>query len=352
MKVNQFVSNFCFGDAISNNVRILKNKFFEKGISGEIYTQFPDEFSSNESRFFREYEGNSENVLIMHGSTYSEIFDFIKTLPDKKVLIYHNITPPDFFRGYSDFFVEHLNKGLLQVRSLSEVFDLALGVSEFNCKNLREMGFQNVQKVPLYIDFSKYSDSAFDSSLGEIFSRKGKNILFVGRMAPNKKQEDIIKVFYLYRKYFDINAHLILAGDFAGMEEYYGRILALISELSLERFVKITGKVSDFDLNYLYRNCDLFLSMSEHEGFFVPVIESFYFNLPVMAYRAGAVSETMGDGGIIFDSKDFISVAENMNKIFSDLDFRTKLLSKQKSSLSNFISSNDDFKILELVRNL
>ncbi len=352
MKVNQFVSNFCFGDAISNNVRIIKNKFLERGVLGEIFTQFPDEYSLKDSRFFREYRGNPENVLVMHGSTYSEIFDFIADLPDKKVLIYHNITPPDFFRGYSDFFVEHLSKGLSQMRDMSKIFDLALGVSGFNVENLRTMGYKNVQKIPLFIDFSKYLNSSEDFSLSDILSKSGKNILFVGRMAPNKKQEDVIKAFYIYRKYFDEKAHLILVGGFDGMENYLSGILALISELGLNDCVKITGKVSDPELNFLYKNCDLFLSMSEHEGFFVPAIEAFYFELPLMCFNAGAIFETTSGGAIFFDEKDFAQVAETMNKVLSDVNFRKDLLSKQKSSLSKFISSNDDFKLFDFIKNL
>jgi glycosyltransferase involved in cell wall biosynthesis len=352
MKVNQFVSNFCFGDAISNNVRIIKNKFLEKGVSGEIFTQFPDGHSLKDSRFYTEYRGNPENVLIMHGSTYSEIFDFIADLPDKKVLIYHNITPPGFFRGYSDFFVEHLSKGLSQIQDMSKIFDLALGVSGFNAENLRTLGYKNVQRIPLFIDFSKYANSSDDFSYSSILSKFGKNILFVGRMAPNKKQEDVIKAFYLYKKYFDENAHLIFVGGADGMENYLSLILALISELGLNDCVKITGKISDAELNFLYKNSDLFLSMSEHEGFFVPAIEAFYFDLPLLFFNAGAILETASGGGFSFDEKDFAQVAEIMNRVISDVKFREDLLSKQKSSLENFISQNDDFKLFDLIKTL
>lgn len=352
MKVNQFVSNFCFGDAISNNVRTIQKKLLERGVLGDIYTQFPDEYSKNSSIFFQNYKGDSENVLIMHGSTYSEIFDYIRGLPDKKVLIYHNITPPSFFEGYSDFFVKHLEKGLSQIRKAFSDFDLAFGVSNFNCENLRQMGYSSVHAIPLYFDFSKLEKKYLDSRLNNILSRRGNNILFVGRFAPNKKQEDLIKAFFLYRKYFDNNAHLILVGDFVGMENYYSKILALIKELDLENFIKITGKISDIDLNFLYKYSDLFLSMSEHEGFFVPILESYYFELPVMSFSAGAVPETMGEGGILFDTKDFVQVAEMMNKILNNQAFKNNLLQKQKSSLQKFISSNDDFNLFQFLTNL
>lgn len=352
MKVNQFVSNFCFGDAISNNVRTIQKKFFERGIAGEIFTQFPDEYSKNSSIFFKDYKGNPENVLIMHGSTYSEIFDYIRGLPDKKALIYHNITPPSFFEGYSDFFVNHLTKGLSQMKNQACVFDLALGVSDFNCEALKELGLKNVSEIPLYFDFSRLEKGFSSDSLKNVLSDSGKNILFVGRFAPNKKQDDLIKAFYVYRKYFDEKAHLILSGDFVGMENYFSKILALIKELNLENFVKITGKISDFDLNFLYKNCDLFLSMSEHEGFFVPILESYYFGLPVMSFSAGAIPETMGEGGIIFDTKDFAFIAEKINQVLNDRALLNTILQKQKSSLSKFISLNDDFKLFDFIKNL
>jgi L-malate glycosyltransferase len=345
MKIIQFVSNLSFADAVSNNCRIIRDKFSALGFESEIYAGHFDSFSEKETNHYLEYKGDKRNILLMHASTYTEMHDYIKMLPDRKVLLYHNITPPDFFSGFNDFFVKHLTKGRNQLKELSKIYEFAVSFSEFNLKDLREVGFKKVFKIPLYLDFSKYQ-----KKFVPIDNKLNKNILFVGRFAPNKKQDDLIKFFYFYKKYFDQNISLTLIGDFKGQENYYGRILELIDFLGLNGFVRILNCVSDELLFENFQSSDIFLSMSEHEGFFVPAIESFYFDLPLLAFDAGAVSETMNGGGIVFQEKNFDDISKIVWKILNVSTFREKLLEKQKSSLSNFISLNDDFKLLKILR--
>lgn len=351
MQINQFVSNFCFADAISNNVRYIQKRLIKLGFESNIYTQYPDQFSNNECKLYNEYLGNSGNILIMHASTKSPLHEYISKLPDKKAMIYHNITPSHFFEGFNDFFVSHLEEARSQLKKIANIYDLSIAVSSFNKKELLDLSFKNVYQIPLFFDFEKLKNISFDQSILKKFSDSSvKKILFLGRFTPNKKHEDLIKTFYIYRKYFNANSKLILVGDFKGQETYYSKILKLIDVLNLRDFVELPGRVSDELLASYYRVSDLFFSMSEHEGFFVPIIESYFYNLPVLAFDAGAISETMGDGGVLFKNKDYLAVSKLMDSLLNDTEYRSKILDKQKSSLMDFISLNDDFKILQILK--
>ena len=122
---------------------------------------------------------------------------------------------------------------------------------------------------------------------GELSDRKNPRVLFVGRLSPNKKQEDILKTFSVYQKYYQPAAALCLIGP-QNFDSYTRRLEDLIRQLGINS-VEMPGKVSDAALRAYYQTSDLFLCLSEHEGFCVPLMESFYFDLPVIAYRAAAV---------------------------------------------------------------
>ncbi len=348
MRIDQFVSNFSFGDAVSNNVRYIKKELNKRGIKSDIFTQYRDQYSEKECKIYTEFSDKNA-VIIMHSSTYSDIHNFLEKLNNKKILFYHNITPSKFFIGFNDFFVTHLEKARNQLKNLYKIYDFAVSVSEFNIQELKEIGFKKVFKVPLFIDFNKLKYTNFDNEILNKYNTNEDKLFFLGRFAPNKKQDDIIKTFYIYNKYFNQNSRLILAGDYKGQENYYSKILSLIKHLSLENFVDIYGKISNETMCSLYKKSNLFFSMSEHEGFFVPVMEAYFFNIPVFAYDFGAVKETMNNGGILFNNKDFIVLSEEIFKILNDKIYLKEILNKQKSSLSKFVSECNDFKLYQII---
>jgi len=314
-EIHQFSSNFSYGDAISNHMRGIRKSLIEKGVKSRIFAAHVDDRSTREFNFYSDYEGNADNTILIHASTYSEVLDFVKDLPDRKVLIYHNITPAHFFEGWSEEFADLARRGIEQVKGLKDYVDEAYGVSEYNKKELLDLGFEDVGVWPICLDFAGFNGNCNKALLSELLRGGVKNILFVGRFAPNKKHDDILKAFYFYNKYFEPRSRLILVGGHDGMENYYGSILGMIRELGLDEKVLLPGLVPFEDLLSYYRAADLFLSMSEHEGFFVPALESFYMGVPVLAYNSSAVAETVGERGVLFDEKDYGEVAGMMEGI-------------------------------------
>ena len=161
------------------------------------------------------------------------------------------------------------------------------------------------------------------------------NILFVGRLVPNKCQHDLITVFARYREMYG-NCRLILVGGFIEEEKYYQALIEQVQNLGLEGDVLFTGKVPDTILHACYRCADLFWSMSVHEGFGVPLIEAMWFEVPVLAYKSSAVPETLSEGGVLFtDKEDVDRLAATAHLIMHDPEVRSAILAGQQLRLGD-----------------
>jgi len=332
MKVHQILPSLSPGDAVGNEVLLMRDLLRSWGYESDIFAQHihPDVHA----RPYREYklESSPQNLLIYHFSIGSKVSNFIKPLPDRKVMIYHNITPPHFFCGINDTLMLLLKEGREELRTFSQEFDLALADSEYSRLELERAGYRETGVLPLLIDFSKYQ--SFNPDILEKYSDGRVNILFVGRIAPNKKHEDILKVFYYY-KCINPKARLFLPGGYNGCEPYFRSLQALVQRLGLSD-VYFLGKVPFRDLVSYYMISDVFLCMSEHEGFNVPLVESMFFGIPIIAYKSSAIPYTLGDAGILVRSKNYIEIAELVDLVVKDPDIRSKLIHRQKERLQAF----------------
>jgi len=332
MRIVQFLPNLTYGDAISDFALKLDKIFKSWGLISDIYVK---ECTLNYQSIVGKYEDfilQDNDLLIYHSSISSDVLKFFVNINSKrKVLIYHSVTPCKYFEGYSQKYFDLLKNTRDELKFVSSKIDLALAVSEFNRVELISLGFDKTDKLPIILDFKRFEDVRVASKKDSY-----KNILFVGRFSPNKKHDDLIKAFFIYKKYFNKDARLYLVGDYEGMEEYFLRLNILVQKLNLSDSVVMPGHVSFEELVVFYKNSDLFLSMSEHEGFFVPLLESFYFDLPVLAFDSSAVSETMGGAGVLFDEKNYYDVAKKINEIISDEKYRSSIFLKQKERLKYF----------------
>jgi glycosyltransferase involved in cell wall biosynthesis len=215
---------------------------------------------------------------------------------------------------------------------------LALGDSEFNRRDLERAGYAPTGVLPILMDFEKF-DAAPDPVTLRVYGTGKTTLLFVGRVIPNKKFEDIIKVFYFYKKYFNTSSQLILAGDYRGMERYQGALTDLVDRMAVPD-VHITGHVEFPELLAFYRLADVYVSMSEHEGFGVPLLEAFHLGKPVIAYAAGAVEETMNGGGILIRRKDFLGTAALVDALVRDKELRTAVVAGERRALKAYRTEN------------
>lgn len=332
MEIHQILPTISPGDAIGNEVQEIKRVLNEWGYKSEIYAQ--NIHPKINAKKYTEYKkvSSKENILIFHFSIGSEVSEFVKKLPDKKIMIYHNITPPEYFCGVNETLVNLLENGKKELRSLVDHIDLAVGVSEYNRLELQEMGFKNTDVLPIIINFHEYSSP--NEKLLSKYDDDFVNLLFVGRVTPHKRQEDIIKVFYYY-KLINPKSRLFLAGSYEGCEIYSDYLKKLIQDLNLKD-VHLLGKISFNDLISYYKLADIFICMSEHEGFCVPILESMYFEIPIIAYKSTAIPFTLEDTGILVKEKNYCEIAEMVNVLIEDEELRSTLVKKQKDRLDNF----------------
>lgn len=338
MRIDQLTAGFSKGDAISGVAVELQKLFRGWGYPSEIYStpHFTSPRMRGLSMDYREYRdsGNPHDAMIFHFSIGGELIAFFENLECRKVLFYHNITPPHYYAAVDAGAARRLEEGYARLESLRETVDLALAVSEFNKSGLVAAGYQNVKVAPPLIDFTSL-DAGPDPDVLRKYNDTFLNILFVGRIVPNKKFEDLIKVFYFYQKTVNPTSRLFLVGSYAGSGRYYSYLRALVSELDV-RDVVFTGHVEFAELLAYYRLADVFLCLSEHEGFCIPLLEAMYFHVPVIAYRAAAVPETLGGASIVVNSKKPEVLAEMIHEFVTRRPFREAIIRRQSLRLTDF----------------
>ncbi|MDH6102764.1 glycosyltransferase family 4 protein [Umezakia ovalisporum] len=347
-EIHQLLPNLAYGDAISNHALAIRDYLRKCGYESNIFVRYLDDRVAQEAKLFQPHAISQKAGLIYHHSIGSELTDYAIAHRNVKCLIYHNITPAEFFLPYRPDFAQILRKGRGELPQLAEYFPLSLGDSGYNARELLASGFTNPGVLPIAVDPSKW-DMAADVGLMEHLQDGKTNLLFVGRLAPNKCQDDLLTAFDHYLT-MDQQARLILVGKGDPKDPYYRHLLDTIDKLRLREFVMLPGQVNDAQLLAFYRTAHLFWSMSEHEGFCVPLVEAMWFDIPILAYASTAVPETLAEGGILFTTKeDLIAVAALAKILVGDGGLRAKVINAQRRRINDFSLDNVHQKISEMV---
>lgn len=333
MEIHQLVYGMVYGDAISNSAFNIKRYLNEKGIASEIYAMVIHPKLLGVVRHFTEIP--TDQHVIYHLSVGCPLSYKIPEFSRKRILLYHNITPSHYFKDYFPTAVEMCDQGRVELAYLRPYIDVAFADSEYNRKELLEYGYVRTEVTPIIINFDEY-DAPHSIAVSHSLSyfKKGKDILFVGRLAPNKKYEDLIQIFYFYKKYICPGARLFLIGSFFE-DEYYEKLKNLVALLSIKD-VYMMGHVPFNQLLSYYKNADLFLCMSEHEGFCVPLLEAMHFRIPIIAYECTAIGETVGKGGMLVNHKDSFKIATDIQYVLENEDLQLNMLEHQKERLQYY----------------
>ena len=329
MRVYQMLNTLIHGDAIGNAAFALRGilrkydsrtQILAVNIGSAIHEDFVKKLS--DLSFVR-----PDDVVIYHMCERSIINALLKNLNCRKIAIYHNTTPAYFFKGIDLNMYSRQIQSAKEISGMRDVFDLCVAVSQFNKNDLLKMGYaeNKIEVLPLIIPTYEYTVGA--EQIQPYFNDGLVNILFVGRIVPNKKQEDIIRIFAYYQKFINKESRLILVGS-PFSEKYLSALKAYVQDIGVSDVVFISG-LSFSDIKRIYKSADLFLCMSEHEGFCVPIVEAMLFNVPVIAYESSAVPDTLGNGGCLIDTKNPHKVANYINKILTDRILREMILNWQ-----------------------
>lgn len=334
--INQFVPAVHAEDAVGSTALVMDGFFRGLGFRSTIYALYRDAPLAERVGLFRKetvpvVDGD---INILHFALPSPLTEFFRGCGGRRLLIYHNITPPAFFRGFQEDLVEFTALGLAEIASLADAAIKPIAYSDFSAGDLRGFGFENPVVLPFLMDWNRYRQRE-NPVLARIVDDGWRNLLFVGRLVPNKRQDDLIRLLATVRASGRQRTRLILVGKGREGEKFLYETHHLVRKLG-DQPVLFAGRVNPAELVTYYRHADLFVSMSEHEGFGVPLVESMLFDLPVLAYAAAAIPDTLGDAGILLPDKNLEVAAAMVDRLLDDRELRTAVIARQRRRLLDF----------------
>lgn len=327
MVVHQLIPCLSPGDATGNAAIQFQGLLRQLGHASELYAgELHPSFRALAAPAHALRPAEDDWVLYHHGIS-SPLAGRLMHLRCRRGVVFHNISPASFYRGTA---LEHaLVGGRAQLAALAGHVDLSIGVSAFNAAELRAAGHANVQVVPLFVEPGRFAPERADAHVRAELEGTGLSVLTVSRVVPHKRMEDLLALHAELLR-VDPAARLVVAG---GMDAGSRYVKALRQQAATLRNVRFLGKVSHGGLVAAYRASRVFVSMSEHEGFGVPLVEAMAAGLPVVAYAAAAVPETLGGAGVAFTAKHFAALAELVRELHVDAPFRDAVLEGQRARL-------------------
>ena len=337
MIVHQWVPAAHRGDAIGDSARRVRDLLRGMGHDSDLFALTIDDDLTGDVRPFSDGSAGRGDLTIFHFALPSPMTAAFASLDGGRILQYHNITPAAFFAPYDPALFRLAALGREELSTLAGRVDLALGDSEYNRRELESLGFAPTGVFPIAVDTSRITQRVDRPALERILDDELVNFLFVGRIAPNKKIEDHIQLAEQYKRNVDAYYRFIFIGRYDVVPRYYSTIRALMSQYRLlnDRFI-FTGPVPDEDLAVYFRHAAVYISMSEHEGFCVPLVEAMAADVPIMAYAAAAVPDTLGGAGVQFAPKDIEYAAELLASLAFDDDLRARVIAGQRRRLADF----------------
>lgn len=326
--VHQFHSGSAVGDAITNSMILVRGLLRGLGYRSEIFVEHRDPALAGELRTIAAFPAHGDAVLLVRHSMGYDALERVMALPVPKVLLYHNITPPEFLETPE---LQHYARlGREQLAAWRPHAMAALADSEYNALELRALGFDPVRACPLLFDVGTMAAEAAPHGEAPF------TVLFVGRVIEHKGQLPLVRAFAVFAEAFGEPCRLVLVGRFGTEEAYVAELRAEIGRLGLEGQVVLTGVVGDAERDAWYGRADLYVSLSQHEGFGVPLVEAMAKGVPVLAWPAGAVADTLGDGAALLETDAPAAAAEAMLALAYDPARRAALAARGREAAGRF----------------
>ncbi|MCU4185561.1 glycosyltransferase family 4 protein [Acidiferrimicrobium sp. IK] len=354
-RIDQFVPGFAPFDAIGSHVLELRRLLRARGFPSDIWGEHIDPRVGADARPYRECPPRSEGrVLLYQLSTGSPMAAWLAEAAAAGQPVwanYHNITPARYFARWEPEAAASMVTARQEMAALAPVAARALAVSGYNETELIAAGYPSTATAPLLVDLDRYHDDPDPAVLARLQRRRdggGATWLFVGRIAPNKCQHHLIGALALYRRFHDPRARLTLVGGVTS-PRYLHSLRRLSAQLGVTDAVEILDGLPTPALLAHFATADVFVCMSEHEGFCVPVLEAFELGVPVVAYRAAALPETVADAGVLLDSKDPLEVADAVAGLLADEARRAGLVKAGRARASAYALPVTSARTIEVI---
>ena len=335
--VHQLLASLSYGDAISNEALTLRAHLRRAGLASDIFTHECEARLRHEVRPLADYESVSSpyTVCLFHFSIGGPASALAFHTPDRLVVLYHNITPASWFATFHPHLARLCHDGRRELAAFARRAELGLADSEYNRRELEQAGYPRTGVLPVVLDLDGYRRAPASPVVRRLYGPDRRNVVFVGRIIPSKRIEDLLRVFAVFQRHVERRSRLLIVGDYRGQERYFTRLTQMVSALRL-RDVVFTGRVEDDERRAYYEAADVFLGLSEHEGFCVPLLEAMLFDVPVVAFEAGAVRETLGGAGVLVQEKSPEVVAELLGRLLKDDVLRGSILRRQRETIARW----------------
>ena len=327
MQIIQLVNGYSKGDGVGNVITAIDQLLHHQGFKSKILNQTLN-LADIDSPDLQE-----DTVLLYHVAL--SVDPLVCYLRCRKILVFHNITDPALLLGSGlKEMRTWCSAGLYDIRGIKDYFDSAIVFSQYSKKTLIESGWDEtiIYEMPIMVRFDNLS-LVHDEKVIEKYSDDYTNIIFTGRIFPNKKQDEIITAFSEYKNTYNDKSRLFIVGSI-GNENYYKSLINLVKELCLERDVVFTGRAPFAEYLAYYKLADIFLCLSAHEGFCIPIVEALYFKIPIIAANSTAVPDTLGGSGVLANNRNPIEIAKIINHIVTDDLFRKEVLKGEAQRLN------------------
>lgn len=352
--LHQLLPSYARRDAIGSHALRIQALLHRAGYACEIFAKWRDDAPGpcQPPSALRARPGE-RTVLLYHLSTGSDVAALVAERREPLVVDYHNITPHDVFGRWEPTIGPELAQGRQQLAELAERAALAVADSAYNASECREVGYRRAEVAPILLDVESLASEVDEAALqrlgDERAARGGRDWLFVGRLAPHKAQHDVVKAFAAYRRAYDPHARLTFVGS-PSSHSYQTALERYVATLGLDGAVRIRGSVSSGELAAHYATADVFTCLSDHEGFCVPLLEAMAHGLPVVAYAAAAVPETLGGAGLLLPRKDPATVAAACHRVATDRLLGERLVGAGRARLARFSLAHTEAAMLEALR--
>ncbi len=337
--VHQFVPALLPRDATGDHTLALRDAFRSAGWESDIYVEAAHDELQHEATYFERYPEHAKpgDVLLYQLGTSSPVAEFLLGRDEPLVLDYHNVTPESFYEGWEEHTTEKVALAREQVALLAPRAVLGIADSGFNARELDALGCPSTVVVPILVDLDADGGRIDAAEHARLAARHGDAtvLLFVGRISPNKAHQDLVAALWVYRNLYDPDAQLHLVGP-AVTPGYAEAVFAYAAELGVADAIHHGHGLSAAELAAWYADADVFVCLSRHEGFCIPLLEAMRAGTPIVALDAGAVGETLADAGILLPTARPATVAAAVDRVRRDHDLADTLVASGRRRLGDF----------------
>lgn len=339
-RIDQVIPSLASRDAIGGHVVQLRDLLRSRGFESDIFygNATPDRLDYGFPVSRLGDRSSTDRVLLYQLSIGSGVADIFRDRAERKFVNYHNITPADLLEAWIPAVGEEVRWGRAQLRDLAPITEFAIADSMFNERELQAAGYRSTTTVPLLLDLDGFAGSPDPTLAARLAGQRsggGTELLFVGKVSPHKGQHDLVKALAAYRRFYDPRARLRLVGG-AISDEYRAAVERFADELGLIDAVEIAGSVTHEELIAYYAAADVFVCLSNHEGFCVPLLEAMYHRVPIVAYTNTAVPETVATAGLVLPDKQPARVAAAIHRVVTDQNLRDALARAASERVTSF----------------